>query len=218
MAYELPKDYVDVAERIREFREKHPEGSLQRVDWGVSESPGGAVFVYYTAAAYRTPDDPRPGIGTAWEPLPGRTPYTKDSELMNAETSAWGRAIIAAGAADAKRVASANEVANRRPPEANAKPPRVQQQNNATRKETDNEARKVAEELVSAFPGATVEGGESSFVFNFGKHNGTAIEDVPTTYLTWLLKQPGKPGYEQQDAERHAIYRAELARRGTAVV
>jgi hypothetical protein len=29
----------------------------------------------------------RPGIGMAWEPFPGRTPYTKASELMNAETS-----------------------------------------------------------------------------------------------------------------------------------
>ena len=33
---------------------------------------------------------------------------------MNAETSAWGRALIAVGAADAKRhIASANEVRNR---------------------------------------------------------------------------------------------------------
>jgi hypothetical protein len=36
---------------------------------------------------------------------------------MNAETSAWGRAIIAVGASDAKRVASANEVRNRQQPD-----------------------------------------------------------------------------------------------------
>jgi hypothetical protein len=36
---------------------------------------------------------------------------------MNAETSAWGRAIIAVGASDAKRVASANEVRNRQTPD-----------------------------------------------------------------------------------------------------
>jgi len=50
----------------------------------------------------------------ASEPVPGKTNFTRDSELMNAETSAWGRALIAVGAADAKRgIASANEVRNR---------------------------------------------------------------------------------------------------------
>ena len=52
----------------------------------------------------------------AFEPFPGRTPYTRGSELQNAETSAWGRAIVAALAADTNRagVASADEVRNRR--------------------------------------------------------------------------------------------------------
>jgi hypothetical protein len=74
---------------------------------------GGKDFVVYTAAAYRAPDDERPGIGTAWEPIPGKTPYTKDSEVMVAETSAWGRAIVAALAGETKRIASADEVRNR---------------------------------------------------------------------------------------------------------
>lgn len=108
----IDPNYIDVAERIREFRDKYPDGTLQRLDWEIRDV-GGKLFVVYTAAAYRTPDDTRPGIGTAWEPFPGPTNFTRDSELMNAETSAWGRAIVAAGAADAKRVASANEVANR---------------------------------------------------------------------------------------------------------
>lgn len=112
-------DYNDVASRLVEFRTKHPEGSLQPVDpmhpFEVV-TVGDKVFIVYKAAAYRTPDDPRPGIGTAWEPFPGRTPYTRDSEVMVAETSAWGRAILAALAADARKgVASAEEVANRRP-------------------------------------------------------------------------------------------------------
>lgn len=116
MAFDL-KDYVDVATRIAEFRAKHPEGSLQPANL---EEPFKIVgndstkFVVYVAAAYRSPDDPRPGIGVAWEPFPGRTPYTKDSEVMNAETSAWGRAIVAALAADTRLgVASADEVAAR---------------------------------------------------------------------------------------------------------
>lgn len=127
MAYEAPKDYVDVAERITEFRAKHPEGTLGPLDpakpfevirmlEGVTKDGKSTeqTFIVVVAAAYRTPDDPRPGVGMAWEVFPGRTPYTLGSELMNAETSAWGRAIIAVGAADAKRgIASAQEVRNR---------------------------------------------------------------------------------------------------------
>jgi len=111
------KDYVDVAERLRIFKDRHPEGSLQPLN---PHQPYDIIttadktFIVYIAAAYRTPDDPRPGVGSAWEPLPGTTPYTRNSELMVAETSAWGRAIVAALAADSKRVASLDEVKARR--------------------------------------------------------------------------------------------------------
>jgi len=106
-------DYVDVAERIRIFAKKYPEGSLRPLN---PDRPyeviqvGDRTFIAYTAAAFRNPTDPCPGVGTAWEPIPGRTPYTRDSELMNAETSAWGRAIVACLVADTKRIASADEV------------------------------------------------------------------------------------------------------------
>jgi hypothetical protein len=147
-------DYVDVAQRIADFRALYPEGTLRphdpaqpwrvagvqaewcrqcigrrqikvRQDWkqcprcdGTGlRSPGEPMidyFIVYVAAAYRTPDDAAPGIGAAWEPYPGQTPYTLGSELMNAETSAWGRAIIAVGASDSKRgIASREEVRNR---------------------------------------------------------------------------------------------------------
>lgn len=108
--------YIDVAERLREFKGKHPEGSLQPVDPRhpfTIETIADAIFIVYTAAAYRSPADERPGIGCAWEPFPGKTPYTKDSELQNAETSAWGRAIVAALASDTQKIASAQEVRNR---------------------------------------------------------------------------------------------------------
>jgi hypothetical protein len=110
--FKIDPNYVDVAARMQEFFDKHPEGSFQTVDKQLMSTQAGE-FIVYTAAAYRTPDDPRPGHGTAWEPVPGTTPYTKNSELMNAETSAWGRAIIAVGASTSKKIASANEVRNR---------------------------------------------------------------------------------------------------------
>jgi hypothetical protein len=127
MAFEPPKDYVDVAARITEFRAKYPEGTLAPWDQakpfeiirmleGVTKD-GKTIeqtFIVVVAAARRTPDDTSPGVGMAWEVFPGRTPYTLGSELMNAETSAWGRAIIAVGAADSKKgIASAEEVRNR---------------------------------------------------------------------------------------------------------
>lgn len=109
----IDEDYVEVKDRILQFREKYPEGSLQQVSVQFLDF-GGKSWVVYTAAAYRTPDDPRPGHGTAWEPVPGGTNFTRDSELQNCETSAWGRALIAVGAADAKQgVASADEVRSR---------------------------------------------------------------------------------------------------------
>ena len=116
MSFDL-SNYVDVRARIQMFREKYPNGSLQPLN---HDKPyeiitvGDKQFVVYVACAYRSPDDERPGVGTAMEPIPGRTPYTKDSELMNAETSAWGRAIVAALAVDhLPAIASTEEVRNR---------------------------------------------------------------------------------------------------------
>jgi hypothetical protein len=107
-------DYIDVATRIVEFREKYPTGSLRQESLEFVRDFAGKDWVVFTAAAYRTPDDQCPGIGTAWEPVPGPTQFTRDSEVQNAETAAWGRAMVAALAVDTKKgIASAEEVRNR---------------------------------------------------------------------------------------------------------
>ena len=123
-SYKGPLDYIDVATRIVEFREKFPQGSLQ--PWKDPyvekvEMPDGKIksFMVYSAAAYRSPEDKLPGVGYAWEPIPGPTNFTRDSELQNAETAAWGRAMVAALAVDTKKgIASSEEVRNRQTPTA----------------------------------------------------------------------------------------------------
>ena len=65
------------------------------------------------AYAYRTPEDARPGIGHSSLEIPGRTPYTKGSEIENCETSAWGRAIAALGFEVKRGISSAEEVRNK---------------------------------------------------------------------------------------------------------
>ena len=107
--------YTEVSERMRLARELWPECIFRPVD---PVNPYQIVtvkdlfYVVFSAALYRYPEDLLPAIGTAWEEIPGRTPYTKGSELMNAETSAWGRACIAAGI-PSKKIASFEEVRNR---------------------------------------------------------------------------------------------------------
>jgi hypothetical protein len=121
-SYKGPLDYIDVATRIVEFREKYPTGGFQPWEKPYIEKvemPDGKIksFMVYSAAAYRSPDDKLPGVGYAWEPIPGPTNFTRDSELQNAETAAWGRAMVAALAVDTKKgVASSEEVRNRQTP------------------------------------------------------------------------------------------------------
>jgi len=119
-------DYIDVAARIVEFREKYPDGRLRPADPTrpyTIEDIGGQTYIVVVAAAHRDKEDNLPGIGMAYELFPGKTTYTRGSELQNAETSAWGRAIVASLAADTRRgVASAEEVRNRKDEQDNPLP------------------------------------------------------------------------------------------------
>lgn len=107
-------DYNTVVERLEDFRLLYPEGSLQS-EIATVPPPFAGSFIAVKASAYRSPGDRRPGVGLAWEPMPGKTSFTRDSELQNAETAAWGRAIVAVLASDTKKgIASREEVAPRR--------------------------------------------------------------------------------------------------------
>jgi len=85
-------DYVDVPTRFRLALDKWPE-------LRVIEEPakviaiGDKTFISVTMTVYRDPTDPLPCVATCWEPWPGRTPFTLNSEAMNCSTSALGRAL-----------------------------------------------------------------------------------------------------------------------------
>jgi hypothetical protein len=110
------KDYVDVKERVKLFYAAHPDGRLVTTTVTPSTEPDGVPRIWVEAAAYRTADDPLPGRGWSWLMLPGSTPYTRGSELENAETSAWGRAIGALGIGIEKSIASKDEVRTKEQP------------------------------------------------------------------------------------------------------
>lgn len=103
--------YIDVAARIAEFYDKYPDGSLQMdpPEWVTVD---GSTFIQARGYAYRTPDDQRPGVGHAWEIVPGKTPYTRGSELMNLETSVWGRCLASLGIATRQGIATTEEIAS----------------------------------------------------------------------------------------------------------
>lgn len=124
MAFDM-KDYVDVAERLREFYEKHAKG---RIITTVLEHTEKRVVV--KAEVYREAQDAWPaGVGHSQMAIPGTTQFTRGSEMENAETSAVGRALVMAGL-PSKRVASADEVEWKRasaPAQEHAAPAPTQQ-------------------------------------------------------------------------------------------
>jgi hypothetical protein len=114
MTYKPNDDYIEVAERIEKFYQEYPDGRLVCEGTPMGFTFGSLDFVAVHAKAYRTSDDAHPGDGLAWEPVPGTTPFTRNSELMNAQTAAIGRAIVSVGLLASRKIASAEEVRNRK--------------------------------------------------------------------------------------------------------
>jgi hypothetical protein len=115
-------DYVEVKDRIAILYELYPQARLVTGEVRLTTEPDGKPRVMVQGLAYRTPDDPQPGVGWSWMELPGTTSYTKGSEIENTETSAWGRAIASLGILVDRSIASAQEVANKQQGAADAKP------------------------------------------------------------------------------------------------
>ena len=112
-------NYVDVPSRFALALDKWP-------DLRVVESPpevvtvGDQTFISVTMTIYRSSEDWKGTSGCAWEIIPGKSSFTRGSEMMNASTSALGRAIglmMPFG-----KMASLEEVRNRQPDTRTQKP------------------------------------------------------------------------------------------------
>ena len=116
--------YVTVNERLAAALEQYPELRI------VEEAPeirsiDGSHYIEVAVTVYRDTDDPLPGIARAWEPWPGKTPFVRDSEMMNCATSALGRALGYMGFGLARSIASADEVQLRKPDSTPQEAPRA---------------------------------------------------------------------------------------------
>lgn len=198
MSFDM-SDYVDVAERIRIFRDKHPEGTLQSE---ITLADDG-TWVLCKAFAYRGADDKLPGIGHSRLLIPGSTPYTRGSEVENAETSAWGRAIVAALAADTKKIASAEEVRAKDGGGTNGAPTP-----SGPHPDAEAAAGSQASSPASPFQAPNrvepTDGGQpEQVVISFGKHKGKTLAEVDMGYRKWLVEK-----FEAKTAEQRRIQAA----------
>jgi hypothetical protein len=101
--------YMTVNERLRHALERWPD---LRVTEGTPKliTVGDAQFVEVAVTVFRSIEDTLPTTAHAWERTPGLTPYTKNSEMMNASTSALGRALGMMGIGTTSSLSSADEV------------------------------------------------------------------------------------------------------------
>lgn len=210
MSYDL-SDYVEVSERIEQFYATHPHGSLQGEGEFVRDEQGRIFGYVYRAQAFRSSEDTCPGVGTAFEPIPGKTQFTRDSEVMNAETSAWGRAIVACGF-PSKHIASANEVRARQdaggrqtgtgePPPATGSGTSTQTTATASAPENPASQAQAAYEANRSVPGD--DGKPENVEITFGKHKGLTLGQVPDGYLKWLIEN-----FEARNPEQRRVLEA----------
>lgn len=104
-------NYVPVNERVEQFLAEFPDGRIQTEIAHLSDT-----LVVMKAVAYRTADDARPSIAHSQLGIPGKTNFTRDSEVENAETSAVGRALAFMGFETKRGIASREEVQSRQAP------------------------------------------------------------------------------------------------------
>jgi hypothetical protein len=107
-------DYVDVPTRLAEALKRWPDLRIQETK-PIIVTVDNQQYVEISCTVWNDANDLMPTVAYCWEPIPGRTPYTKGSEMMNASTSCLGRALGMKGMGIGKSIASLNEVQARQP-------------------------------------------------------------------------------------------------------
>ena len=107
-------DYVDVPTRLAEALKRWPNLRIQETK-PIIVIVDNQQYVEISCTVWNDENDVLPTVAYCWEPIPGRTPYTKGSEMMNASTSCLGRALGMKGMGIGKSIASRNEVQARQP-------------------------------------------------------------------------------------------------------
>jgi hypothetical protein len=107
-------DYVDVPTRLAEALKRWPDLRVQETK-PLIVVVDNQLYVEISCTVWRDQADLKPSVAYCWEPIPGKTPYTKGSEMMNASTSCLGRALGFLGMGIGKSIASRNEVQARQP-------------------------------------------------------------------------------------------------------
>lgn len=114
-------NYVDVPTRLRLALDKYPDLRIQESQPTFREVSN-KLYIEIRCTVWRDKDDAIPVIAFCWEPFPGTTPYTRDSEQMNASTSALGRALGMMGFGIEHKMASKQEVLARQQPTVTEEP------------------------------------------------------------------------------------------------
>ena len=102
-------DYVDVPTRLAMALKKYPDLRIQESKPQIVEVDN-QKYVEISCTVWRDANDPMPVVAYCWEQIPGKTPYTRGSEMMNSSTSCLGRALGFLGMGIGKSIASRDEV------------------------------------------------------------------------------------------------------------
>jgi hypothetical protein len=111
MAFDL-SEYVDVKTRLKQALALYPQLRIVEHRPEITQV-GDQLFIECSVTVSRDPDDPIPVTAYIFEPYPGKTSFTKNSEQANGATSVLGRALGYMGLGIDKSIASSNEVLGR---------------------------------------------------------------------------------------------------------
>jgi hypothetical protein len=111
MAFDL-SEYVDVKTRLKQALALYPQLRIVEHRPEITQV-GDQLFIECSVTVSRDPDDPIPVTAYVFEPYPGKTSFTKNSEQMNGATSVLGRALGYMGLGIDKSIASSNEILGR---------------------------------------------------------------------------------------------------------